>query len=374
MGKSLFVIDENSLRAEQEHLVAHGYDTADRDLERLGMTISRLPSEAGVIWRLTLPRGEQFEAWEPGTAGLAPPDEILQLISGIVGEKALVPSAPVSNDAGVARLREMLEEQRRALLTSDPGARLGTHAENLHRHRVAARRSRAFLHAVGGHVDPDWRRSLARSLRGLGEATGPVRDLDVLLEHLLPQLRELSDSDQRGAATLAASLAQARTVARARLLEALDEERYHSLLVRLQQPPRLHTGVDAIPLDRIARREFRRLAKAVKRLGKHPSESGVHGLRIALKRARYAAELSAPAGKARRAFLEAAGTLQLLLGEHHDAVVAESLLRSSTVVDDSTAAAFVAGRIAERQIARRAQITEQLPAAWRRLRKRGSRL
>jgi CHAD domain-containing protein len=370
----MVVIDENWLRAEQEHFVVHGYDTVDRDLERLGMTISRLPSEAGVVWRLTLPRGEQFEAWEPGNSGLAPPDEIMRLITGVVAGKPIVPSAPVSSDSGVARLRAMLEEQRRALLASDPGVRLGTYVENLHRHRVAARRSRAFLHAVGGHVDEDWRRSLARSLRRLGEATGPVRDLDVLLEHIVPQLQELDEADEHGAAALAASLAHSRDVAQARLLEALDEDRYDHLLARLQQPPRLSAGVDSIPLDRIARREFRRLAKAIKRLGKHPSASGLHGLRIALKRARYAAELSAPAGKARRAFLEAAGTLQLLLGEHHDAVVAESLLRSSTVVDDSTAAAFVAGRIAERQTARRAQVTEQLPGAWRRLRKRGSQL
>jgi len=94
------VIDEHSLRTEQEHLVAHGYDTVDRDLERLGMTISRLPSEAGVIWRLRLPRWEQFEAWEPGNAGLAPPGEIMELISGVAGGKAMVPSAPVSGDAG----------------------------------------------------------------------------------------------------------------------------------------------------------------------------------------------------------------------------------------------------------------------------------
>ena len=60
-------------RSEREHPVVHGYDTVDRDLERLGMTISRLPSEAGVVWRLTLPRGEQFEAWEPGNMGLSPP-------------------------------------------------------------------------------------------------------------------------------------------------------------------------------------------------------------------------------------------------------------------------------------------------------------
>jgi hypothetical protein len=52
--------------------VAHGYDTAERDLEQAGMTLVRQPSEAGVEWRLTLPQGELVEAWEPGTSGLVP--------------------------------------------------------------------------------------------------------------------------------------------------------------------------------------------------------------------------------------------------------------------------------------------------------------
>jgi len=71
--------------------VAHEYDTAGRDLERAGITLSRHPSGAGVDWRLTLPRGEQIEAWEPGTSGLSPP-EIWRLIESITAGKELVPA------------------------------------------------------------------------------------------------------------------------------------------------------------------------------------------------------------------------------------------------------------------------------------------
>jgi hypothetical protein len=39
------------------------------------------------------------------------------------------------------------------------------------------------------------------------------------------------------------------------------------------------------------------------------------------------------------------------------------------VTDPSTAAAFVAGRIAERQRDRRKRVAKQLPKAWKRLRK-----
>jgi CHAD domain-containing protein len=364
----------NWLREEREHLVVHDYDTVDRDLERLGMTISRLPSEAGVVWRLTLPHGERVEAWEPGNAGLALPAEILRLVSGVVGGKGLIPSAPVSSDGGAARLRQMLETQRRALLVHDPGVRLGSSPENVRRHRVAARRSRTFLRATRAYVDPNWRRSLAQPLSRLSETTGPARDLDVLLDHLGSELERLDEADQPGAASLLATLEHRRDEAQRRLLEALNEESYRQLLARLHLPPRLRAGVEAIPLERIARREFRTLTKTTKRIGPRLEDSQLHELRISLKRARYAAELSAAAGASADLFFEAAKTLQGLLGEHQDAAVAESLLREATVVDKSTAAAFVAGRIAERQPARMARAKDQIPAAWRRLRKRGSHL
>jgi hypothetical protein len=74
--------------------VAHSYDTAERDLERAGMTLSRQPSEAGVEWRLTLPHGEQVEAWEPGTSGLAPPPEVVRLIKGVTAGRDLVHDPP----------------------------------------------------------------------------------------------------------------------------------------------------------------------------------------------------------------------------------------------------------------------------------------
>jgi hypothetical protein len=86
--------EENWLRAELELSVVHDYDTIDRDLERLGITLSRIPLEAGVTWRLQLPRGEQIEAWEPGNNGLAPPAEVASLIDGVIAGRKLIPMAP----------------------------------------------------------------------------------------------------------------------------------------------------------------------------------------------------------------------------------------------------------------------------------------
>ena len=366
--------DESRLGAEHELAVAHEYDTVDRDLEQLGLRVARLPSEAGVVWRLTLPRGEQVEAWEPGTGGLAPPDEIARLIESAAGEKPLVPAPPLSADPGARRLREMIAEQRRELLAHDPGVRLGDDPENLHEHRVAARRIRAYLRAARAYLDPAWRRALSGLLDELGEATGPVRDLDVLLELLHDELALLDGPDRAAGERLLASVETEREAARQQLLDALRGEGYRVALTRLRLPPRLADDGGTVPLERIARKVLDDLVRTVDRLGKRPDEDELHRLRIALKRTRYAVELSAPAGKAGRRFVEDAKALQALLGEYQDAVVAEERLRELAVGDARTAASFVAGRLVERQQARRARLARQLPAAWRRLRKSGARL
>jgi CHAD domain-containing protein len=366
--------EQNWLTAERELAVTHDYDTPDRDLEQAGVQLSRHPLEAGVVWRLTLPRGERVELWTTGTEGLEPPGEIARLLSGIVTGKLLVPAAPLSDDPGAKRLREMFVEQRQALLGHEPGVRLGADPENLHKHRVAARHAHAFIRSTRHYVDSDWRHRLSVPLRKLGAVTGPVRDLDVLIEHVQGELDGVEAHDRTAGDTLLAKLELERESARRSLLEALGSDEYRALLARLRLPPRLAAGIESVPLRRIARKEFARLGKHVGRLGERPGEQALHELRITLKRARYAAELSAPVGKRGRRFFADAKALQDLLGEYQDAVVAEQRLRAATVVDAATGAAFVAGRLAERQRARRTAVTKRLPAAWKRLRKSGSHL
>jgi CHAD domain-containing protein len=364
--------EENWLPAERELSVEHEYDTVDFDLEKVGISVSRLPLEAGVMWRLRLPRGEVLEAWEPGNAGLSPPQEISRLIDGVVAGRPLVPMPPLTPDPGAVRLRAMIETQRRALLEHDPGTRLGSDPENLHQHRVAARRTRAFLRAARRYVDAEWAQSLNGPLRELGRVTGPARDLDVLAEHMEGELEGLDHADREGADILAARLQSERASARRQLLHALDGDSYRVLLARLRMRPRLAADASSVPLDRIAHKAYRRVLRALDNLGPAPDAGAVHQLRIKLKRARYAAELAATDGKAER-FLKRAKVLQTLLGEHQDAVVAERRLRELAVVDDSTAAAFVAGRLAERQRERRERVAKKLPKAWKRLRSSGPR-
>ena len=268
----------------------------------------------------------------------------------------------------------MIEAQRQAIVGHDPGTRLGEDPENLHQHRVASRRARAFLHATRAFVDPTWRRSLTVALRELGEVTGPVRDLDVLLDYVREEVGGLPEVDQRGASR---SWRGSSTNAAGRgrnCLRCWTEIATGCSWRDFGCHRGLRPESSAFGLERVARKEFRRLAKTVARLGKHPADAAMHRLRIQLKRARYAAELASPGDAADRRFLDDAKSLQDLLGEYQDSLVAEKHLRLAAVVDDQTAAAFVAGRIAERQLARRLLVRQRLPDAWKRLRRSGARL
>src|SRR5215471_12752820 len=80
-------------------------------------------------------------------------------------------------------LRALLDRQRHALELSEPGVREGADPEELHRFRVATRRSRALIRASRPLVR-DQLAALDRELRWLGSVTGEVRDLDVLIEHV----------------------------------------------------------------------------------------------------------------------------------------------------------------------------------------------
>jgi CHAD domain-containing protein len=363
--------EENWDRARRDLEAELGvlYDTDDLRLQQLEMALTRIAANGEVVWRLRLARGELIEAAAPPDNLDQLPDDITGLLSGVIGDEAIAPAPSFVLDAGVARLRAMLGEQRRALLTHEAGVRIGTDPENLHKHRVAARRARAFLRATRDLTAPEWREPLNEGLRALGELTGPVRDLDVLIEYLDTQRSTLGDDDQPGVERLRAEIQAERETRREALLAGLASDEYRALIEALDAPPQLVGEIESIPLDDVATRELRRLLKAIRRLDDHPADAALHALRITVKRARYAAELAGPGDAARDRFLEEARKLQKLLGDHQDAAVAEAQLRAGAAAADDPRAAFAAGLLAERQHARRARATKQLPSAWRRLRK-----
>ena len=96
-----------------------------------------------------------------------------------------------------------------------------------------------------------------------------------------------------------------------------------------------------------------------------PPDDDLHALRIHGKKLRYAAELAQTSAKKKRAkrikkLIKATRDFQTVLGDHQDAVLAAERMRTVLATADGELG-FVAGRIAERELARRAEAR----AAWR---------
>jgi CHAD domain-containing protein len=260
-------------------------------------------------------------------------------------------------------LRDLLDHQRRAIESSEPGVRDGADSESLHRFRVATRRSRALIRASRPLVR-DQLANLDRELRWLGGVSGPVRDLDVLVDHLGGMLDELGE-DRAGAELIVATLEQERVVQRAILVEALDTDRFRLLLDRYDEALQSLRVMDAgVSLVAIARREYERLRSGYDDLGRQPSDDDLHAVRIKAKHARYAAELAALGhGEELTSLAHSLRTIQDLIGTHQDAVVAEERVRGLA----TEASRIAAGRIIEQERSRKRQARADLSAAWKRV-------
>jgi CHAD domain-containing protein len=285
------------------------------------------------------------------------------------------PKPPLADGAAaIDRVRARIEDQYGEIVRHDPAVRVGDDAEDLHDLRVAVRRLRALLRAADALLVPEWSATLRDELEWLGDELARARDLDVLLEHLRAEAATL-DGDQVAFADVLVRLEADRTDAREQVLTALRSERYARLLDALASAAKApHARALDVPLGEVASGEFRRLAKAVGKLGDEPTDDELHRVRIKAKRARYAAELAEPvSGKAAARFVKSAKRFQDVVGEHQDAVVAEERLRELAHELESGDAVLAAGRIVERQHERRRAAREALPKVWAKLERSGRR-
>jgi CHAD domain-containing protein len=261
-------------------------------------------------------------------------------------------------------LQTVLRVHARELREREPGVRLGADPEELHKQRVATRRLRSLLRSTRAQLaDPDRAQRLRDELRWLGRLLGEVRDRDVLIAYLV---EELGTIEEAGAFSAILELLDAeREEARKDVLAAFDSPRYRHLVAELEWPPALRDGER---LATAAAADYGRLRKAVKGLGREPKDEDLHRVRIRAKRARYAAE--AVGGESR--FVARAKDVQDVLGEHQDAVVAEERIRELVAqVRGTGRTALAAGRLIERQRARRTAARAAWPKAWKRLKAAG---
>jgi CHAD domain-containing protein len=277
---------------------------------------------------------------------------------------------PGNNDphTPAERVRAGLASQRAAMLMHDPGVRLGRDIEDLHRMRVSVRRMRALLRAARPMLDRRWADRLRDQLGWLGTALGPARDFDVLIGHLQSEAAALDGDDQAAFAPVLERLEADGDWARARMLDALRSDRYLKLLEKLDRAvaePRIVKP--DIAAEGFARQEHARLARRIAALDDPPPDEQLHAARIAVKRARYAAELLGVDSRELRTYVTAARSLQDVLGAHQDACVAEQRLRELAQAFAATATHIACGRVIERERRRRLRQRAAFPDAWRTL-------
>jgi CHAD domain-containing protein len=314
-------------------------------------------------------------------AGAGHPDPVPKIVRAI-GPRAAdppdVPEPPALDFASTATdvVRAAIIRSTRRLIDHDPGVRIGRDPEAVHQARVATRRLRSDLRTFRAVLDTEWSEPLRDELKWLGGALGSVRDTEVLLERLEGRLEELPPPDADDGKALLAQLGAHREDARADLLAAMRSDRYFALLdalVDAARSPRFDTDLDDdtdddLELSDFVRKPWRKLRDAADAIDEESSDHDLHLTRIRAKRVRYAAEAVAEAlGKDARKFAEAAESVQELLGEHQDAIVAADWLR---VHAGQGASAFVAGELVamEREAAQATR--DEWPEVWRKARRK----
>jgi CHAD domain-containing protein len=270
------------------------------------------------------------------------------------------------------------------LLRTDP---TDPPARAVHQTRVATRRLRSDLKTFKPLLDPVWLAHTKAELKWLGSLLGRVRDADVLARRIQGGEDAGRPGETAGFVELQARLAMQRRTFSAELNQALNGERYMSLLERLaaaaQAPPfapppsgrsTKTRGIRASDLAKEAlpsllKTQWRALRHQVRKAAKPPSDPELHRIRIRSKQLRYAAEAATPViGRAARRSARRAEELQTTLGHHHDAVAAEDWLAQEALTG-SPMASFAAGRLTTEELRRQQELREQWRPMWQRLKK-----
>jgi len=258
---------------------------------------------------------------------------------------SLSPLTP-SPEAARLWLRSAFKVLRRALDDVDRAAP-GADTEPVHRLRVATRRLHAVLQVCAPCLGAKARARAERQVRRLRHRAAEARDVDVMrdtLRHLAGPRPPRAWRDTL--VSLDGTLVRQRQAANARLLGpvrralARHRDRRHDLLAAVR-PPQSADITDARTL--LAPLVDHHLAVlAGTPLPPRPQTdalAGLHETRIAVKRLRYALELSATLADepatSNEAALQALSALQARLGDVHDLQVLQAWLREQAI--DSTA-------------------------------------
>ena len=215
----------------------------------------------------------------------------------------------------------LIRQRVMALGRALPAAKTGN-AASLHQARVATRRLRAALPIVGSGAKAD---KLARSVRRLTRALGPVRELDVELL-ILDELEKRGEVPCAAVDRLRASIIEERQHLQADVRDRIDDFDIDKLrkravsVARRQRDDKRPRDVQGAAFARArAGRRARRLEAAIEDAAGLYLPDRLHAVRIAVKKLRYTLELMPRAASSRNAArVRSLKQAQDLLGRMHD--------------------------------------------------------
>ena len=262
-------------------------------------------------------------------------------------------------------LRNYLIEQLRALVAADLGTRRSDD-EAVHDFRVAARRIRSALQSYAGHSPKT--DDLITDLRWIGGKFGDARDVEVQWERLVERLGEIDEMPEREAvrARIDEYFSARGETAQETALEALDSERYTTLLDRLDEyvgDLEFDTAAHRVGKKASARELAHTLRHLAHKVGKRVDhvfdadtrterDERMHRARKGAKRMKYAIEVMEPVSKSRaKRALKHFSHFQDVLGEHQDSVVAQHhLLEIAAEQEHTSLTSFGLGMAYRREL------------------------
>jgi CHAD domain-containing protein len=270
-------------------------------------------------------------------------------------------------------VRQSFRESYERLTAHETGLRTGDDPESVHQARVATRRLRSDLRTFQPFVEEPWAAELAADLRWIGSELGDLRDIEVLRDRLRAHSAWLPTAEAEAARRVVRRLDADREAARFDLMSMLAQPRYAHVREKLAAAAGLPAFTDdafapaSKELKKVVRSRFRKVRRAVRRAGDHPTDEALHRIRVRAKRCRYAAEACESVyGKRARRLARVMAEVQDVLGEHHDAVVATAWL-AKTAHECTPTEAYAIGMLAqiEHGCARTARTEFRL--LWRRV-------
>ncbi|MER6160425.1 CYTH and CHAD domain-containing protein [Streptomyces sp. NPDC001868] len=343
-------------------------DKVDKKLRKAGVRPSESPSKLARALQETAPRKSKKKDKKQGAKQ-----------EGKKGAKQVTAGAPGEPVTPGDHVLVYIRAQRDAIIELDPAVRRDVF-DSVHSMRVATRRLRSTFKSFGKVLDRAVTDPIGEELKWLAGELGVDRDQEVLTERLTEALDALPESLVTGpvhARLRAWSKKDGGTGPRSELIDALDGQRYLELLESLDavlaDPPLLKAAGDDPEkvITKAVKKDFDKVAALVEEALAQPPgpdrDLAMHEARKKTKRTRYAAEAAHPLlGKPAKALVKDMKSLQTLLGDHQDSVMAREALRD--LAHQAHAApgesAFTYGLLYGRE-ERRAELAEgALPETW----------